>query len=222
MYQVVIVEDDPMVSLLNQAFIQKDARFEVAATVHDGHTALKYLEAHTVDLLILDVFMPVTTGAQLLHTLRERDIGVDVIMVTAANDTKTVDGLLKLGVVDYLVKPFTYERFAQALEGFCRHRAAVGGAAVSQEALDQLFAPGHSGVSQSVPKGFQESTLALIRDCLRGAKDRHLASEEIASTTQLSAVTVRHYMNYLLERGEVLSQTDYDTGGRPSRRYRSV
>lgn len=46
-------------------------------------------------------------------------------MVTAANDSKTVDALLKLGVADYLVKPFTARRFQQALDKFCRQRSAI-------------------------------------------------------------------------------------------------
>ena len=51
--------------------------------------------------------MPLLTGFELLRTLRSRQIPVDAIMVTAANDPETVDALLKMGVVDYLVKPFT-------------------------------------------------------------------------------------------------------------------
>ena len=50
--------------------------------------------------------MPRMTGLELLRELRSFGITSDVVMVTAANDSKTVDALLKLGVADYLVKPF--------------------------------------------------------------------------------------------------------------------
>ena len=107
LYRAVIVEDDPMVSLLNRTFIEKDTRFRVVQTFQDGQSALNWLAQNPADLVVLDVYMPLFTGLELLQALRRRDIPVDAIMVTAANDTATVDQLLKLGAVDYLVKPFT-------------------------------------------------------------------------------------------------------------------
>ena len=136
MYRVVIVEDDPMVSLLDRTFTEKDPRFRVVQTCSDGRAALEWLSQNPADLVVLDVYMPLFTGLELLHALRERDIAVDAIMVTAANDAATVDQLLKLGVVDFLIKPFTYERFQQALDSFCGHREAIAGGAVTQGALD--------------------------------------------------------------------------------------
>ncbi len=150
MYQVVIVEDDPMVSLLDRTFTEKDPRFQVVQTFSDGQSALAWLCHNPVDLLILDVYMPICTGLELLRELRAREVETDAIMVTAANDTKTVDALLKLGVVDYLVKPFVYERFQQALDTFCRHRQAIAGDAVSQNALDHLF-PGTAPLQITSP-----------------------------------------------------------------------
>ena len=218
MYRVVIVEDDPMVSLLNRTFTEKDSRFHVVQTCSDGRAALEWLSHNPADLVILDVYMPLCTGVELLRALRAQAIPVDAIMVTAANDTASVDTLLKMGVVDYLVKPFTYERFQQALDTFCRHKEAVHGQAVTQGELDKLFAPPDSG-DRSAPKGLQESTLKLIWDCLHAAPAQGLPSEAISKQTNLSVVTVRRYANYLVERGEACSTVNYDTGGRPCRLY---
>lgn len=219
MYRVVIVEDDPMVCLLDRTFTEKDSRFRVVQTFQDGRAALEWLTQNPADLLVLDVYMPLLTGVELLHALRAQSIPVDAIMVTAANSTAMVDELLKLGVVDYLVKPFTVERFQQALDTFCRHREAVAGEAVSQDELDKLFAPPESG-DHSAPKGLQENTLKLIRACLQTAPDQGLPSEAISRQTGLSVVTIRRYVNYLVERGEAASTVNYDTGGRPCRLYR--
>ena len=220
MYQVVIVEDDPMVSLLNKTFTERDARFQVAQSFRDGRAALEWISVHPADLLILDVYMPGITGAELLHELRARDVHTDAIMVTAANDVETVDAMLHLGVVDYLFKPFTQQRFQQALDRFCRHRETMAGRAVSQEALDKLLSRSHPAQEQSAPpKGFQQSTLDLLRDCLRNAPAAGLSSEALSQATALSVVTVRRYMNYLVEQGEAISAVNYDTGGRPCRLY---
>ena len=219
LYRAVIVEDDPMVSLLNRTFIEKDTRFRVVQTFQDGQAALNWLAQNPADLVVLDVYMPIFTGLELLQALRRRDIPVDAIMVTAANDTATVDQLLKLGAVDYLVKPFTYERFQQALDTFCRHREALAGGSVEQSALDKLFTPAGSGDWQP-PKGLQENTLEKVRACLRSSPAQGMPSEAISRQTGLSVVTVRRYVNYLVERGEVSSTVNYDTGGRPCRLYR--
>ena len=160
MYRVVIVEDDPMVSLLNRTFVERDARFQVVQSFQDGRAALAWLEQNPADLAVLDVYMPLFTGLELLHALRGQGVGIDAIMVTAANDAPTVDTLLKLGVVDYLVKPFTYERFQQALDNFCRHRDAVAGDAVEQSALDRLFSPALPAEHQP-PKGLRRAPWSL-------------------------------------------------------------
>ena len=160
MYRVVIVEDDPMVSLLNRTFVERDARFQVVQSFQDGRAALAWLEQNPADLAVLDVYMPLFTGLELLHALRGQGVGIDAIMVTAANDAPTVDTLLKLGVVDYLVKPFTYERFQQALDTFCRHRDAVAGDAVEQSALDRLFSP-PSRRSTSRPRASRRAPWSL-------------------------------------------------------------
>ncbi len=218
MYQVVIVEDDPMVALLNRTFTERDSRFRVVQSFQDGQSALAWLEEHPADLLILDVYMPRLTGAELLRALRARDVEADAVMVTAANDAATVDAMLKLGVVDYLVKPFTQERFQRALDTFHRHREAVAsGATVTQAALDRLLA--HPSPA-ALPKGLQADTLERVRACLRTAPPTGLNSDTLSRQTGLSVVTVRRYVNYLLERGEAANTINYDTGGRPCRLYR--
>ena len=82
-------------------------------------------------------------------------------------------------------------------------------------------APAPAGERQ-IPKGLQESTLEKVRACLRQAPPQGLPSEAPSRATGLSAVTVRRYVNYLVERGEAVSTVNYDTGGRPCRLYRAA
>ena len=218
MYQTVIVEDDPTISLLHRTFLARDNRFALAHAFSNGHEALEWLLHHTADLIILDVYMPRMTGLELLRTLRMEGIGIDVIMVTAANDSKTVDALLKLGVTDYLVKPFAASRFQQALDTFCQPREAVSHDNVSQQELDALFPSAAPAVS--IPKGLQTRTLDRIRACLRQIPQAGATCETIADCSGFSTVTVRRYLTYLVSQGEAVTQVNYDTGGRPCMLYR--
>ena len=218
MYRTVIVEDDPVILSIDQSFLARDSRFQLARSFSNGRDALAWLLRNPADLLVLDVYMPRLSGLELLRELRAQGVTVDTIMVTAANDSRTVDTLLKLGVVDYLVKPFAAQRFQRALDTFCRHREAITAhPVVSQAELDRLL----SG-SEPLPKGLQPRTLALIRAQLAQAPEEGRTCEALAAGAGLSSVTARRYLTYLVGRGEAVSALNYDTGGRPSLLYRPV
>ena len=67
--------------------------------------------------------MPGLSGLELLQKIRQNGIHTDVNMITAANDSASITTALELGILDYLVKPFEYERFAAAIEKYIlKHR----------------------------------------------------------------------------------------------------
>ena len=125
MYKVLIVEDDPMVSMINEQYVRRNKKFFVAGVCRDGKNALEFLDSHDIDLIILDVFMPHQDGFETLRQIRKKQMSVDVIMVTAANDRESLEEALHLGIVDYLVKPFTFDRFCMALDKFIAQRNAL-------------------------------------------------------------------------------------------------
>jgi len=108
MYEVLIVEDDPMVAMINKQYVNQNPHFHTAAVCSDGAAALRYLTENTVHLCILDMYMPRMNGLDLLKKLRELQKPVSVIMVTAANDAASIEEVLRYGAVDYLVKPFDF------------------------------------------------------------------------------------------------------------------
>lgn len=222
MYNVLIVEDDPMVAMINRQFLSQNPNFQVAETTGDGITALNYLENHDVDLVILDVHMPRLSGLELLHRLREKNNPVAVVMVTAANDVATVLEATSLGAVDYLVKPFTYERFRAALQKFLAQRDAVEGMTkLSQDVVDHFISSLRpDSVPTPTPKGVQEKTLQALLSVLRESGGGWRAGDVIAEEVKLSGVTVRRYLNHLVRKGVVESRMDYETGGRPRLLYR--
>lgn len=221
MYNVLIAEDDPMVAMINEQYIRRNKNFQVIEKCNDGKSALNYLKTHSVDLLILDVFMPHIDGFELLRHLREQQIAVEVIMVTAANERESLEEALHLGAVDYLVKPFTFDRFQMALDKFtAKSNALKDFATLNQKNIDFIMEHSQKTSEEFYPKGIQDKTLHLILAQLKENRDKWMTGDEIAEKVGLTGVTVRRYMNFLAESGKAIGRMNYETGGRPCMIYK--
>ncbi len=221
MYKVLIVEDDPMVAMINEQYIKRNKNFEIVGKCNDGLSALDFLQNNAVDLLILDVFMPKMDGFETLRRVRNKQITVDAIMVTAANDRESLEEALHLGIVDYLVKPFTFDRFQMALEKYIAQNNALKDIdTLNQKSIDHIIDNSRKKSQDLFPKGIQEKTLKLIMEYLRANANCWFTGDEIAGKVGLTGVTVRRYMNYLAESGRVIGEMNYETGGRPCMRYK--
>lgn len=218
-FKVLIVEDDPMVAMINEQYVKKNKDFNVSASCRNGQEAISYLKEHEIDLVILDVYMPLLDGVETLKKIREMKINTEVIMVTAANDTATLENTMHLGVIDYLIKPFAYERFQIALEKFATHVSVIKETDVlDQHSVDNIISNTKKITQKEYPKGIQEKTLNLIMSFLESKKG-WTNGDCIAENVGLSSVTIRHYMNYLTQSGQVKESINYETGGRPCMLY---
>ena len=229
MYKVLIVEDDPMVAMINEQYVCKNKNFCVAKTCRNGQEALDFLtgtdDGKDVDLVIMDVFMPLMNGIETLKKIRENKLDCEVIMVTAANDPATLEETIHLGVIDFLIKPFAYERFQVALEKFMIKTEAFRTAnqTIDQSYVDSLISNQGAGrqAEAELPKGIQKKTLDLLIEYF-SEKNGWVSGDQISEDVGLSSVTVRHYMAYLVETKKIKSEINYETGGRPSMLYRKA
>ena len=222
-YQVIIIEDDPMVAAIDRQYVETDTRFQVLHVLKSGAEALEVLKTCQPDLIILDYYTPAMDGLEFVDRLHAMGQHPAIIMVTSANDREIVRELLARGVLDYLVKPFAFARFRQALEKFVQTQEvlSVNTSGLDQQAIDLLMRrqerPEAGGNQMS--KGLNAATLERVRAFLAENRGQALTSEEIAEQVHLSRITIRRYVNYMVETGELSSSIDYQTGGRPSIRY---
>lgn len=221
MYKVLIAEDDPMVAMINEQYIKRNKNFEVVGKCQDGASALAFLKENEVDLLVLDVYMPHMNGFETLRKIRSEQITVEAIMVTAANDRDSLEEALHLGIVDYLVKPFTFDRFQMALEKYIAQNNALKDIeTLNQTSIDHIIDNTRKKSEDLFPKGIQERTLIIIMKYLNSNKGQWFTGDDIAARVGLTGVTVRRYLNYLAESGRVVGEMNYETGGRPCMRYK--
>ena len=113
-----IVEDDPVLAQAHRQFATRVPGFTVVGVAHLGAEALRMVATRAVDVLLLDVNLPDVNGIELCRALRARGNQVDVIAVTSARDLATVRAAVSLGVVQYLVKPFSFATFQEKLQAY--------------------------------------------------------------------------------------------------------
>jgi len=107
----IIVEDEPLALERTKAYVLKLPFLNLLATFDNGIDALTFLKENKTELIFLDIQMDELSGIQLLETIK---FSGQVIITTAYNEyaLKGFD----LNVTDYLLKPFTFERFIQAVD----------------------------------------------------------------------------------------------------------
>ncbi|CAM5257335.1 DNA-binding response regulator OS=Lysinibacillus sphaericus OX=1421 GN=LS41612_08225 PE=4 SV=1 [Lysinibacillus sphaericus] len=170
---VLLIEDDPMVREVNRQFIEKVAGFEVIGQASNGVEGIEQICSLQPDLVFMDIFMPEQDGLTSLRKIRELKIPVDVITVTAANDMETVKQVLHLGVFDYIMKPFSFERVQGTLENYKRFKQQMQTEReFTQGELDQLFhyhneqekreLANEEKSEKTLPKGFNRATLEKV------------------------------------------------------------
>ena len=113
MIKTLIVDDEPLAAGLVKEFLSAYPQFEVVAICHDGFEALKAIQLFQPELIFLDIQMPKITGFELLELLENPP----AVLFTTAFDQYAVQAFDVKGI-DYLVKPFSEARFAQAITRF--------------------------------------------------------------------------------------------------------
>ena len=108
-----IVDDEPLARDLVRSHIEKLENFEIVAECGDAMKALQELRNHQVDLMFMDIQMPQITGIEFLKTLKHPP----KVIITTAYREYALDGF-ELDVVDYLLKPITFERFLKSINKF--------------------------------------------------------------------------------------------------------
>lgn len=220
-FNVLLIEDDPMVQEVNKGFIESVEGFRVMEVAGNGEEGLALIKSLQPDLVILDVFMPKKDGMKTLQELRKQKLEVDVIVVSAAKDTETIKMMLQNGAMDYIMKPFKLHRIERALEKYRKHRMSFDKAdTFSQEQLDALlYSPQTMKMQDAqLPKGLNEFTLNEITMNIQ-AQNAPRSAEEVANAIGIARVTARRYLDYLEKSGVISLDVQYGGGGRPVNRY---
>ncbi|MDC7235331.1 MAG: response regulator [Spirochaetales bacterium] len=220
---ILIVEDDPMVGQINQKFARRLPFVRECDIADNPETAKEDLLSKHYDLILLDVYFPTGRGPDLLQWIRNEQIGVHVIFITADNSQETVERAAHLGALDYLVKPFTFERFSAALEeAEVKISSIKGSSSFNQETLDRVFKKEkipEESQSFELDKGMSMITYKMVQSELSRMTGEFTA-EDMGDKLGMARVTIRRYLDFMEKQGLLTVNLQYGKVGRPQHHYK--
>ena len=200
-----------MVAMIHKEYFKKKELTNNLNHVTSLEAAKDYLKKNSVDLIVLDNYLTDGQGVEFLPELK----GYPIIMITAANDVQTVEAALSNGVVDYLVKPFTYERFSQAIDKVQDYVNLLSKEKINQDLIDDYLNSGRVEEEEdSLPKGLSRITLKKVIEAIQ-QQNTGFTTQQIADTLDISRITIRKYLNHLVNINVLSEDAEYYTSGRP-------
>jgi response regulator of citrate/malate metabolism len=225
--RVLIVEDEALTAEAHALYVGRLDGFEVAGVAHTGAEAVRLLkaslgeEAERIDLILLDMNLPDIDGLELCRRIRAGGVDVDVIAITAVRSAEVVRASIAAGIVQYLIKPFTFGVFTDKLTSYRDFRSlfAQSPTVASQRDVDGAFAALRTSNDPGLGKGLSPQTLSAVSTLLVESSGG-VSARELAEEIHASRVTARRYLEYLADSGRADRVPRYGTPGRPEVEYR--
>ena len=241
---VLIIDDDPMVSHINRVYTEKMAGFKVLEEVNiEKNMEIDVQLLKNADLLLLDIYLPGKSGIELLKDIRKENTELDVIIISASKITEHISTAMQLGIVDYLIKPFTFERFKKSLTDYKQLYDKLHGCGegLNQDDIDFLMgkediieevknhgedniekdnAEEKNNYIRELPKGLNKETLEKIKAYINSSDFNKFTTQGIGDELGLSRVTVQRYLKYLAVKNELEVIKEYGSVGRPKHYYK--
>lgn len=224
--KVFVVEDDPMVKEINIRFLEKLEGFIVVGEASSIEEAKIKITKEKADLILLDIFLPDGKGIDFLKWIRIKEINIDTILITADKCKASVDEAFKYGAIDYLIKPFKFERFKEALYNYKSRFTELNNLDnINQDYIDQYILNINTNCvyeeiqEKELCKGLSLKTYNKIINYMNQKNGQDLTAEEIAQGSGLARVTARRYLEKMAEEGRVEINQEYGKIGRPTNYY---
>lgn len=179
MFKCLIIDDEPLAIEVIQAHLAQLPEFEVVATFSNPVAALATLESETIDLLFLDIEMPLLTGIEFLKTVSD----IPKVIFTTAYRNYAIESY-EFDVVDYLLKPISFSRFLKAVNKF---KAGMQ-APVTPPIANMMETPANDHLYVNANKKYIKITFDEIRyvESMKDYVKVHLAESTVVTKETIS------------------------------------
>ena len=115
MIDILIVDDQILFAESLKQVLEGELDFNVVFVALHGQEALDYLQCHSVDIILMDVRMPIMDGIETVKQIREKDADTKIVMLTTFDDDDYVYQAIKFGANSYLLKDMVPEVFFESI-----------------------------------------------------------------------------------------------------------
>jgi response regulator of citrate/malate metabolism len=208
---VLVVDDDFRVANMHAGIVNALPGFAVAAT---ANTLAAAREADSVDLALVDVYLPDGSGIDFV-----RELQGDSMVLTAAPEAVTIRAAMSAGALSYLVKPFSTTELAARLSGYARYRRILASPQLSSSDVDAALDALRPRVVAPQPATIAAaSTKQLVLQALR-TSEKPMSAAEVSASIGISRATAQRYLATLASTGDVNVGLRYGATGRPEQEF---
>lgn len=219
--EVLIVEDDVRIARIHEKFLEQIDGFKTIGMSHTIEEAKIWLDTLKPDLILLDIYFPDKLGTELIDYIKQKNIETDIILITAAAEVEIVKKAYSSGVVDFLLKPLTLQRFIDCLQKYKEKKDILN----TTERLDgneiqrlwNNFSINEDSRDSS-PKGIDPITKNKVINFLTTCNEG-ITAEGLGRELGISRTTARRYLEHLMGENIIYVEHIYGSVGRPERRY---
>ncbi|WP_136138284.1 nitrate/nitrite response regulator protein NarP [Escherichia coli] len=195
-FQVMIVDDHPLMRRGVGQLLELDPGFEVVAEAGDGASAIDLANRLDIDVILLDLNMKGMSGLDTLNALRRDGVTAQIIILTVSDASSDVFALIDAGADGYLLKDSDPEVLLEAI------RAGAKGSKVFSERVNQyLHEREMFGAEEDPFSVLTERELDVLHELAQG-----LSNKQIASVLNISEQTVKVHIRNLLRKLNVRSR----------------
>lgn len=177
----IIIEDQPPAQRILKKFIADIGTLELKATFSDALKALEFLKSNKVDLIFLDVHLPKISGLDFLKILPNPP---HIILTTAFSDYALES--YDFNVVDYLLKPFSFQRFLKAVSKISSEQSNISTTSEKPTSREEMF----------IKSGYEHIKIR-IADILFIKSDSDYTEITLPNKKYLSSETLRYWTEKL-------------------------
>ncbi|MDD2207256.1 MAG: response regulator [Aminobacterium sp.] len=218
---VLLVDQDLMTASVMKQFIVAVPGFYVAGISTSLPHICVTLQKNQIDLVVFEPLGLAENIAEVVGRIHRISPMTAFIVVSSKADQFSVRQALSLGALDYVLKPFSFERFRRALY-ICQDRKKLLSTLPKicmQNTIDEVIVAQRERLFFSyLPNGIQKETLEQMAETLSSLQEA-ATIDEIAQLTGFSRTTTWRYLHYLLNIGRIVSTLEYQVAGRPLKKF---